>query len=505
MTVKEATPETVDEVLACAGPGDEIVLRAGRYVRPPGRPLSLRRLMGKAKQPIVIRGEPGAVITAELSADGFRREGNRRARMVQDRLLPGHRFPGLYPWMLDGTVRLTGCRHIRIQGLAFEKSWPTHVALLDCRQIVISRCTFTDGTFAIGAEGARTYGVEIERCTWVQDRVPGRMWRDIPWWRIHGDIGDGYSPVDVENDWRLFDGDFFRGDRIRGGVTIRNCTISQAFNAIHLFGSEDDPDLAVDVNVHGCRFAEIRDNVLEAETSARNWWFSDNEIANAHKPFSIECRTARHVYIFGNRWWFDSVQGPAGRDTHRGGGMFKFAKKAKKPYGPVYVFHNSISTRSDYSRKGLLAGMHHFNNAIRVLELGDVRDDLFVDTPAFFGNLSVPEDTPNATKERYTTAWTEHGIRWFNDVVGYRAWPDLLRRNGYHIDNSSIGADPRFVSSFEGDLRPDEGSPCIGTSAGCEIELPDGAGWTLEGSQNVGAWQADGRVIEGPLFRPLKG
>ena len=117
--------------------------------------------------------------------------------------------------------------------------------------------------------------------------------------------------------------------------------------------------------MHDCLFFEIRNNVLEAEDVATNWWFHRNKIHNAHKPFSIELRKGGAFYIFSNCWWFDSVQGPRGYGVHRGGGMFKFRKKKPgQTLKPSYVFHNSIATRSDYARKELLAGLKHFNNAI---------------------------------------------------------------------------------------------------------------------------------------------
>jgi hypothetical protein len=491
MTIIWVTPDDIVAKLDRIGPGTEIVLRPGRY----RRVLRLIGKQGSADAPIVLRGEPGAVITDETSAEDFRRKGNELAKEVED----SGRFPGLYPWMLDGRLKLECCRHVRIEDLTFEKSWPTHVALQDCQNIDLARCRFIDGTFAIGAEGATTYGIVIEHCDWTQDRVADRLWQKIPWARVHGAAEDGGLPVDVAKDWRLFDGDFFRGDGIRGGIAIKHCSVSNAFNAIHLFGDKANPELALDVNVHGCRFFEIRDNIFEAESVAQNWWFWDNEIYNCHKWFSFECRRSRFIYLFGNRGWFDSVQGPPGLDDHRGGGVFKFDKKAEQVYGPHYIFHNSISTRSDYARKGSLPGMQHFNNAIRVIQPDD---DLFDETPHFFGNLSVPRDLRESTGERFVTMWREHDIAWSSDVVGYAAWPQLLRDHGYPIGNAALGADPGFQAPFAGDLRLAPDSPCRGKSIGAILQMPDGEAWTLPAGQDIGAWQDDG-VIKGPEFRPI--
>ena len=251
--------------------------------------------------------------------------------------------------------------------------------------------------------------------------------------------------------------------------------------------------------MHGCRFLEIRDNVIEAENVAQNWWFWNNEIHNCHKWFSLECERSRYIYLFGNRCWYDNVQGPAGLDGHGGGGVFKFDKKAQRAYGPHYVFHNSISTRSDYARKGSLPGLQHFNNAIRVIQ----RDDpLFDETPHFFGNLSVPAERSGATGERFATKWTEHQIAWYNDVVAYAAWPHVLRVHGYAIGDPTHGAEPGFAVPFAGDLRLAADSPCRGSSSATTLKMPDGEAWPLPAGQDIGAWQDD-RVIKGPAFRPI--
>ena len=239
MAIISVTPDDITARLDEIGPGTEVVLQPGRY----RQVLRWAGKQGRADAPIVPRGEPGAVITDETSAEDFRRKGNELAKSVEDR----GKYPGLYPWMLEGRLKLERCRHVRIEGLTFEKSWPTHVALFDCQDIVLAGCNFIDGTFAIGAEGAATYGITIEGCDWTQDRPAHRLWQEIPWWRVHGRFEDGRPSVDLVNDWRLFDGDFFRGDGIRGGVTIKDCRVSQAFNAIHLFNSEGKAELALDV------------------------------------------------------------------------------------------------------------------------------------------------------------------------------------------------------------------------------------------------------------------
>ena len=375
-----------------------------------------------------------------------------------------------------------------------ERSWPTLIALDGCQDVLISGCDLQDGTFAVGAARPETRGLTIEDTRWVQDGRPGRMWREIAWARIHGDPEED-GPVDVERDWRLFDGDFFRGEGIRGEVTIRRCTVAAAFNAIHLFNPTRDLELARDVQVHDCVFQEIRDNVLEPETVAFNWWFYQNEIVNAHKWFSFECRRSGYFYVFANRAWFDSVPGPLD-DTHRGGGVFKLSKRVEAARGPHYVFHNSFSSRSDYARKGIWPRLTHLGNALRLAAPGD---PAFDGPSAFFGDLAAP---PAAVDLRFTTDWAGHAITMRDDVVRYPGWPDDLRRAGYLLGPTTAG-DPGFRAPFTGDLGLQPGSPCLGRAPELSIELPDGSpAWTRPPGGDVGAWQGAG-LFQGPAYRPL--
>jgi hypothetical protein len=344
------TPQTAQQALDRAQAGDELVFQPGRY---------RTRLTVSGKSALVLRGQAGAVLTSEVSAENFREEANRRSKEVQDH----GKYPGLYPWLIYGQLVLRNCDQVTIVALEFEQSWPTHIAIENCQDIEILICHFTDGTFAIGAEGSKTYGIRVDHCTWTQDRPPGRIWRKIPWRAIHGAPPDD-PPVDIATDWRLFDGDFFRGNDIAGGVTISNCLIKQAFNAIHCFNPTQNIQLGRDFHVHNCKFVEIRDNILEPEKVAQNWWFHHNVILNGHKWFSFELVRARFIYLFANLAWFTSIQGPSVGDIYRGGGVFKPNEAVDNPHGPIYVFNNSMAIRSDYLRRGILPGLKQRNNAI---------------------------------------------------------------------------------------------------------------------------------------------
>ncbi|MBV9077147.1 MAG: hypothetical protein JO048_06640, partial [Methylobacteriaceae bacterium] len=346
-----ADPTSLADLARQLRPGDTLKLQPGRYTDE----LSLRGLGGTQDRPITIRGEPGAVFDGGRTATDYREEGNRRAI---DAVKQGG-YPGLWPFMSEAMISVERCSHLVLDGFTVRRAWPSALYLGEAQSITLRNLGIEDATFAIGAAGASTSDILIENVRWCQDVSRDWLWRRIAWESVHGE-----QPVDVARDWRLFDGDFVRGFGIRGGVTIRNCTVEHAFNAVHAFNDNLDPALSQDFSVHDCSFAYIRDNVFEPEGRSSNWWFYRNRIRNAHKPFSIEGSASSYLYLFSNVVWFDEVPGQPGQDN-RAGGLFKLAKTQGPDAAGQYVFNNSVAARSDYMRKGTLRGLRHWANAIR--------------------------------------------------------------------------------------------------------------------------------------------
>ena len=172
-------------------------------------------------------------------------------------------------------------------------------------------------------------------------------------------------------DHTYFNGALFGRWDIRGWVTLRNCTVKNAFNALRM-GCKADPNLTrgrnLNVVVHGCRFEHIRDNAIEPEAAALSWWIFDNEMYNCHAPFSLHGLHDGYWYIFNNRIWFDSQAGREGQ-SHRDRQHLKLylAPGEPLPKQPWYVFHNSVFLRSTYAKHGETRGLKHFNNAKIIL------------------------------------------------------------------------------------------------------------------------------------------
>ena len=495
MATYYATPADLQQRLDHAQAGDEIVLRPGTYISR----LRMTARAGTAARPITLRAEPGAVLDAGIAADDYRDEANQKSEAVFLGRVPGYQagsHPGLYPWMMSGQLVLENCRHVRLLGLVVRRSWPTLIALVNSSDIEIAGAHLTDGTFAISATGKDTARLFIHDCVWVQDVQPQRLWREIDWRHVHGSPKDKDDPwpIDVTNDWRQFDGDFFRGWGIGGSVHILRCEIGAAFNAVHVFNKKGNPHLSRDIEVAHCIFREIRDNVFEPEDMAHNWWFHHNEIINAHKWFSMEQHTSGHFYFFANRAWYDSFQGPIG-DNHAKGGVFKTPKAAPALTGKHYVFHNSLCTHGDYLRNYALAQFLHSNNAIRCAAPGDPGTTDPQRLGTMFGDLSAP---PAQLDKRFTTNWHALGISMEADVVAQAEWPAKVLAAGYAI-RPAAGTDPRFVNPFTGDLALESASPCRGAAIRLSIEMADGSVWIGAGGGDIGAWQ-QGHLYGGPTF-----
>lgn len=494
-------PETFQAVLDQASAGDTVQLLPGTY----DGVYTISRRRGEKDKPIVIEPAPGVdpmecLISQRVSAEAFRPTSNRMARYA---LEIGYDFPGLYPWIDDASLRIYRCQHVTVRGLAFSKSWPTHIFVESAADISIQDCAFEDATFCIGALGAVTRDILIENCTWTQDTVPDRLWHQIPWFRVHGEV------VDQEKDYRLFDGDFFRSNEISGGVTIRHCTIKAAFNAIHGYNTSAEAKLNRDFHIHHNRFEQIRDNVFEPEDGASNWWFHHNDMIDVHKWFSIECETRGPIYIFSNTGSFRTQQGSdtfsGDTDGNKGGAVFKPIKeveRAKGPFEGLYVFHNSFVTRSSYIKKGLLPGLSHKNNAIHYAPAKGETPR----TDGLFGKVHEPE-----YKKRFTSSWDRWMIEFDGDVISFPAFAGEVVDTGYPLGDHISDEGPDFIGAGhaldEFELGPD--SPARGTSIAFSVQLPSGV-WSSPGGLNVGALQgAPGSPasdrFQGPAFEPTLG
>ncbi|KPA22318.1 hypothetical protein shim_05960 [Shimia sp. SK013] len=325
-----------------AQPGDEVLLLPGTYREP-----VVISVSGNDDNPIVIRAfEPD-----------------------QPPLLDGGRSPkhgrhaGMEP--LDGDFaffKVIRACNIIFKELKFDRCWPSAFFLRSAQRVTISKCHALRGRFFVYSrqlDKVPTKDILIERCQWVQDpdfdMWEGRVtWEEVKAW-------PGYR------DHSHLNGGFFGSYNIQGGLTVRDCDVSHAFNVIRMdidetYATESNGRPSIQRNrnvaIYRNRFAFIRDNAIEPEHGAQNWYALENRFYNNHAVYSTDQVAMRDVFIIGNRTLNDRRPGRPGYQEYQGGKIFKFFKPTgKKGEEPKARFNfwslfNSVQTRTSYVKKG---------------------------------------------------------------------------------------------------------------------------------------------------------
>ncbi|NRB34492.1 MAG: hypothetical protein HRU31_07040 [Rhodobacteraceae bacterium] len=350
-------PTSLTRALRSARPGDEIILRAGRYTRP----VTITR-SGTKTAPIIIRSE--------------------EARLA---LMDGGQTPatdnGLGLELTKDSFAFIKClnaKHVQLKGLQFRHCWPASVYIENSKGIRVSYCLGVGSrafVFARQTGDQKTCKhILIEGCGWVQD-PDFDMWEGrATWSEIKNDIGHGNKSH--------FNGAFFASNNIAGKVSIRHNTISHAFNAIRMEidygfveGSQTKPEITRnrDVAIYGNSFAFIRDNAIEPEIGAQNWRVADNRFFNVHAAISLDKVAMRDVIVIGNTFLNNRQPGVQGTEN-QGGRIIKFIKPRHneppdkdRPRKDFWILFNSIQTRTTYTKKGITTFWRDYGNAFASL------------------------------------------------------------------------------------------------------------------------------------------
>ncbi|WP_245496223.1 right-handed parallel beta-helix repeat-containing protein [Rhizobium leguminosarum] len=482
-------------------------------------PLIVEGKRGTEEHPFVIRGRKSSVAT-DVSFDTYKARANKLAAAHQ----AGGSFPGIYFLADDAALIVRNCQWVVIEDLLFENCWPTAIYIDNCQHVTIRRVSFRGGTFAIGAHGADTRHILIEKCDWVQDtsgsgelevrsirremrvrqeKPDSKQWNEIEWKAVHGAGSDGL--VDAKNDARAFDGDFFRAWTIAGYVIIRNNIIVDAFNGVHFFNqaAESIKDtFCRNVLIEKNWFVRIRDNAIEPEDFAWNWTIRENNFVDCYMPFSFEMARSGYFYMYSNVGWNRLVPGPA-RDTHSSGQLFKFPARHAAD-GPHYVFNNTWELRWPIVKKLTFSNLVHANNLI-----GYARD-----APGFNSDAASPfgkgwdvakyppvrwDARPKFEEKCFTRSWHNQKISFNGDLVGHPHFPEAVRAAGYDVGAASHGGEIEFENVTSG--APDGLRIAQPPSAlPIRLEMPNGEFKEIMASV-VGAWQGKKRLgLEGPAF-----
>lgn len=383
-------------------------------------------------------------------------------------------------------LKVKDSKWIVIRDLAIQNAWPTAIYVESSQHLSFGRINFYGGTFAFFCRGRETRHILIQQCAWSQDP---EIWQGILWKDIH-------VPPRPRKE---LDGDFLRAVDVHGQFKISRNLIANAFNGIHFFAGEKRKvgEVNNDVVIANNTFTHIRDNAVESEYQATNWWVYGNRIHNCHSWFAFENSKGGHWYVFSNTGWFDSKPGPPG-DEFNGGGVLKTTKKVKwLNEGPFYVFHNSWYLRSAYLKKGLLDNFHHVNNAVVYCDpaqhppgVGDPCRRMFAPNSAemtYSGMFKFPLSFQDSWRDgaKDNGARKDLTICFLNDVCNHSDLHHLEASPDFDV--SQIRHHPAsLVDPKKGDFDL-EGSALKGQSAKFDLLLHNKGTWRLPNGLNIGA------------------
>jgi len=474
------------EALAMAWPGVTIQLLPGVYKQDTPEDGILFPRNGSFDHPITLRGMGSDTIIDGTSARAFdEKETSVVAGMARSLL----NSMGLEIVRKADDVSLLLRPDYRGGSICFrfdEKQWIVldNLTLRDCADagvivrnsqfITLRNSIILKGLYAFFAEGTQTHHVLLEDNVWVQDTSEDmwsrRHWCEYKYGKLRGQAGALFAGLDIA-----------------GGVIIRHNKVAYAFNGVRIDVStamRNDPQwrgkLSANIEVYDNDFSFIRDNVLEPEYDATNWWFHGNRIRNAHAWFSFDGLYGGRWYVYDNKGWFDdkpsrecaasgSCQEWQARnpelcgDLHDGGRVFKFRPDGRYAPGPLYVFNNSWYLRASLIKDGRLGYIGHWNNAIDFCRPEDYPDGLCEDAKPFFNGFK----------------WDIDNYSFGYDLSNHPEFPTGLRRKGYRV--SGIGVSPSrplFVDAVNGNLALSEDVP--GRNDGCIVSEDEDGYLTCE-------------------------
>ncbi|HPF34880.1 MAG TPA: right-handed parallel beta-helix repeat-containing protein [Candidatus Krumholzibacteria bacterium] len=455
----EGQPCALEQALADARPGDEIVLAGGTY---PVGGLSLPR-SGTAQAPIVLRAAAGAVPVLDAddpAARTWTAVGGgvyRTAVAAPDphvvhaqgvRLFPYaslaelqgliHGVPGFYADGTDLWVRLArdadpnpmrmeisrfnvglnlqDRSHVWVEGLTFRHygrgAFAKAVYLDGASDVVIRRCAFEGNDVGVGLRHAAHRNV-IDSCTFFDSIA------DWPWQAVKeaGGLEDGgvvvYAPLDG-----------------RGNVIRRN-VFHDDFDGL-VIGPATGAALTHETDVYHNLIFNMGDDGLAVDGLARNVRLWGNEIHDVLTGISLAPAVDGPTYALRNV-------------IHRlGSGRSEFQGTAFKlhsggdPSGPMLLFHNTVDA------------YHVGHPAVAVFQPGawagvTARNNIWSGTAYALVNTNAAQPM-DLDHDDLWTGGVGHLVQW--DDVNYDSVVDFHAGTGQEA--AGLAVDPRFVNPSAG-------------------------------------------------------
>ncbi|MFZ5428430.1 MAG: right-handed parallel beta-helix repeat-containing protein [Thermodesulfobacteriota bacterium] len=480
------TTRTLTDALSCVRPGDILQLLPGKYWppilydedacgTPACRPIKMYELEGWPEAPITIRGM-GAATLLDGGLGG----------VPHDSMLPEMKHFAYF--------KLKDCAWIEFENFHVENCWPTFLYIEDSTYVTVRGVKAKDSRYMVYARGQSTHHILLEDNLWRQDPT-GSMWRDLLW-------------LDSKRKrYFYYNGGIFGSYGISGSVVLRNNVICDAFNGMRMKADKKKIDSQNhNVEIYGNTMLRTRDNPVEPESGATNWWVHHNRIHNAHAWFSLDEVAGGFWYYFANTGWITDKPGSM-LDPNRGGKVYKYDVEGPYPSKdrPTFFFNNSYCLYNSLIKDGVTANMLHVNNAVLF------RDEL---PPAAPQKECAPCNLPEAVrrpfpdgnygKDRFMgpgfmpKGW-DPSVAFDCDLTNL-PWPPKVTENAQE-KNGICDPKAAFADPDAGDLRLSGGPP-----KGCHMTLEAGVDWPAPENWSsgpdtpIGAYGFDAGLVEGPAF-----
>lgn len=478
------TTRTLADALNCVRPGDILQLLPGKYwppilydedsgAPPACRPIKMAEIKGWPEAPVTIRGM-GAATLLDGGLGG----------VPHDSMLPTMKHFAFF--------KLKDCAWIEFEHFHVENCWPSFLYIEDSSYVTVRKVVAKDSRYMAYARGQSTHHILLEQNRWRQDPTSS-MWRDLLW-------------LDSKKKrYFYYNGGIFGSYGIAGSVVLRGNTLCDTFNGMRMKTEKGKIDSQNhNVEIYDNTMLRTRDNPIEPETAAMNWWVHHNRIHNAHAWFSFDEVAGGYWYVFGNTGWITDK--PSSRlDPNRGGKVYKYDDDGPYPTKPTFFFNNSYYLYNSLIKGGVTTKLTHVNNAVLFRDslpaLAPEQEGALCDMPP---TVRRPFPDGHYGEDRFVgTDFMPDG--WDSAVVfdwdlTNLPWPPKI------VDNSQeqhgiFDASAAFEDPDQGDLRLVNGTP-----SGCPVTLrsvedwPANEDWTSGPDTPIGAYDADAELIDGPAF-----
>ena len=443
-------------------------------------PISITR-SGRSGAPITIKGRPDAIL------DG------RKTPNPTDLSHPTKPYATRQPRKSDWSYfSLIGVEYLAFDGLVVRNCWPTAIFAQDARFIILRNTSVVGSTFAFFVRddfrrGERSHNFLVEGCRWNQDdSLDHKLWSQYDWREAHGGEG-GRGTL------RFFNGGFFGSGDIVGNVIFRRNRISDAYNGIVLWATEELQSVPAEMNSRNChidiyenRFTRVRDNPIEPEGHAFDLRIRHNAFVDCHAWFSFDGVAGGCWYVYGNTGRFETRQGGPRSNI---GKVLKYASVGPFPTKPVYVLHNSWRIRcpvisGDSEAPHRTARLIFMNNAIEFCR------------PELDGELC------RAVGFVENFDWASSQVEFDFDTSDHREFPSAINAVGQERSGRH-SLEPLFVNPQSDDFSIDRDSVATGLASALQVELPDGQFVSIR-ARDAGAVQA-GNLVSIPELEAAAG